>query len=81
MIRSSVVAEALPISKARRLMIRIFQNDTQDGEANKAEECFAEFVIPSSDSPPRNAGFNFNSVGGRCLPEGGAIVGFVANQG
>ena len=23
----------------------------QDGEANKAQECFAEFVIPSSDSP------------------------------
>jgi hypothetical protein len=23
----------------------------QDGEANKARECFAEFVIPSSDSP------------------------------
>ena len=43
----------------------------QDGEANKAQECFAEFVIPSGDSPPRNAGFN--SVGGRRLPEGGAI--------
>ena len=23
----------------------------QDGEANKAQECFGEFVIPSSDSP------------------------------
>ena len=23
----------------------------QDGEANKAQESFAEFVIPSSDSP------------------------------
>ena len=23
----------------------------QDGEANKAQECFAEFVIPSSNSP------------------------------
>jgi len=82
----------------------------QDGEANKAQERFAEFVIPSSDSPvafnfleevfypmttpvelcgewysrssvraPRNAGFN--SVGGRCLPECGAIIGFVANKG
>ena len=82
----------------------------QDGEANKAQERFAEFVIPSSDSPvafnfleevfypmttpvelcgewysrsavraPRNTGFN--SVGGRRLPEGGAIIGFVANKG
>ena len=82
----------------------------QDGEANKAQESFAEFVIPSSDSPvafdfldevfypmttpvelcgewysrspvgaTRNAGFN--SLGGRCLSEGGAIIGFVANKG
>ena len=82
----------------------------QDGEANKAQERFGEFVIPSSDSPvafnfleevfypmttpvelcgewysrssvraPRNA--DFNSVGGRRLPEGGAIIGFVANKG
>ena len=82
----------------------------QDGEANKAQESFAEFVIPSSDSPvafdfleevfypmttaielcgewygrssvraPRNAGFN--SLGHRRLPEGGAIIGFVANNG
>ena len=80
----------------------------QDGEANKAQECFAEFVIPSSNSPvafdfleevfypmttaqsfaehacgvcfcaPRNAGFN--SVGARRLPEGGAIIGFVADR-
>ena len=81
----------------------------QDGEANKAQECFAEFVIPSSNSPvafdfleevfypmttaielcgewygrssvcaPRNAGFN--SVGARRLPEGGAIIGFVADN-
>jgi hypothetical protein len=28
----------------------------QDGEANKAQERFAEFVIPSSDSP---VAFNF----------------------
>ena len=82
----------------------------QDGEANKAQERFAEFVIASSDSPeafdfleevfypmttpvelcgewdsrsavraPGNVGFN--SLGGRRLPEGGAIIGFVANQG
>ena len=82
----------------------------QDGEANKAQESFAEFVIPSSDSPvafdfldevfypmttpvelcgewysrspvraTRNAGFN--SLGGGCLSEGGAIIGFVANKG
>ena len=82
----------------------------QDCEANKAQESFAEFVIPSSDSPvafdfleevfypmttavelcgewysrsavraTRNAGFN--SLGGRCLSEGGAIIGFVANKG
>ena len=76
----------------------------------KAQECFAEFVIPSSNSPvafdfledsflpdddgdralrrmvravvrfvsPRNAGFN--SVGARRLPEGGAIIGFVADN-
>jgi hypothetical protein len=80
------------------------------GEVNKAQDSFAEFVIPSSDSPvtfdfleegfypmttpvelcgewysrssvraTRNAGFN--SLGGRRLPEGGAIIGFVANKG
>ena len=82
----------------------------QDGEANKAQESFAEFVVPSSDSPvtfkflekvfypmttpvelcgewdsrgsvraTRNAGFN--SLGGRFLSEGGAIIGFIANKG
>ena len=82
----------------------------QDGEANKAQEGFAEFVIPSSDPPeafnfleevfypvttsvelcgewhsrsavrsPGHAGFN--APGGRRLPEGGAIISFVANSG
>jgi hypothetical protein len=82
----------------------------RDGEAGKARECFAEFVIASSDSPivfgfleeifypmttpvelcgewdsrravsaTRNAGFN--SLGGHCLSQGGAIIGFVANKG
>ena len=82
----------------------------QDGEANKAQESFAEFVIPSSDSSvtfnfleevfypmttpvdrcgewdshsavtaTRNAGIY--SFSGRCLPEGRAIIGFVANEG
>jgi hypothetical protein len=51
----------------------------QDGEANKAQESFAEFVILElcgewySRSPvraTRNAGFN--SLGGGCLSEGGS---------
>jgi hypothetical protein len=33
----------------------------------------------SAVSATRNAGFN--SLGGRCLSEGGAIIGFVANKG
>ena len=82
----------------------------QDGEANKAQESFAEFVIPSGDSPvtfdfleevfypmttpvelcrecyvvvrsmrPGNIGSS--ALGSRCLSEGGAIIGFVANKG
>ena len=33
----------------------------------------------SAVSATRNAGFN--SLGGRCLSEGGAIIGFVADKG
>jgi hypothetical protein len=82
----------------------------EDGEANEAQESFAEFVIPSSDSPvaldsleevfypmttpvelwgewygrssvcaTRNAGLN--SLGGRFLSEGRAIIAFVTNKG
>ena len=82
----------------------------QDGDADKAQESLAEFVITSSDSPvafnsleevlypmpgpvelcgewyarssvsaTRNAGFN--PISGRCLSEGRAIIGFVANKG
>ena len=81
-----------------------------DGQADKTQESFGEFIIASGDSPvaldsleevfysmttpvelcgewdsrravsaTRNAGFN--SLSARCLSEGGAIIGFVADKG
>ena len=82
----------------------------QDGQADKTQESFGEFIIASGDSPvaldsleevfysmttpvelcgewdsrravsaTRNTGFN--SLSARCLSEGGAIIGFVADNG
>ena len=46
----------------------------QDGEANKAQECFGEFVIPSSDSPVA-----LDALGRSFLPDddGTVVVRFV----
>jgi hypothetical protein len=42
-------------------------------------ELCGEWYSRSAVSATRNAGFN--SLAGRCLSEGGAIIGFVANKG
>ena len=44
-----------------------------------AVELCGEWYCRSAISATRNAGFN--SLGSRCLSEGGAIIGFVADKG